>query len=111
MMEAKIGEKTYILEYTRTSLVKAEEAFNISILNTTAPATVKELITFMKALLYGGLIKNHKNIAIDKMDDVLDEFTGENGYEQEALIEGLVEMIGNVLNPLGGGRKKKLLKK
>lgn len=110
-LKATVGEKEYTLEYTRDSICKAEEAFGISMLKREEPKTVKELTDFLKALLFGALIKNHKDVTVQKMDGIYDEFTGDEGYEQEALIEGLVELLSNTLNPTGGGRKKKLLKK
>lgn len=109
-VNVQVGDKEYTLEYSRRTITKAEEAFGISMLKRTEPETVKELVEFLKALLYGALIKHHPNITVDKMDDVYEQFTGEEGYEQEALIEGLIELLSNVLNPTGGGRKKKLLK-
>lgn len=107
-IKAEIGEKTYVLEYTRDSICKAETAFGISMLKREEPKTVKELSDFLKALLYGALIVNHKEVKPEQMDKLYDEFTGDDGYEQEGLIEGLVTMLSDTLNPIGGGRKKKL---
>ena len=42
------------------------------------------------------------------MDAIYEKFVGEDGYEEDALVEGLVELLSNALNPKGGGRKKKL---
>lgn len=107
-MTVELGEKTYTLEYTRDSIVKAEEAFNMSMLKREEPKSVKELVTLLKALLYAALVKHHKDITPAQMEAVYEEFVGENGYEQEGLAEGLMTMMVEVLNPTGGGRKKKL---
>lgn len=110
-LKAVVGEKEYVLEFTRASIRKAEETFGVSMLKREEPKTVKELTDFLNALLYGALIKHHPGVKPEQIDSLYEDFTGEDGYEQEGLVEALVELLANVLNPTGGGRKKKLLKK
>lgn len=109
VLKAQIGDTEYILEYTRDSVCKAEEAFGISMIRKEEPKTFSETVKFLKALLYGALIKNHKDLKVEDMDAVYEKFIGEDGYEEEALVEGLFELLGAAINPKGGSRKKKLL--
>ena len=108
-LKAQIGDTEYTLEYTRDSVCKAEEAFGVSMLIREEPKSYGETMKFLKALLYGALIKNHKDIKVEDMGAIYDKFVGEDGYEEDALVEGLVDLLGTALNPKGGGRKKKLL--
>ena len=107
-MEVKIGDKSFVLEYTRKSICETEDAFGISMVKITEPETYGETMKLLKAFLYAGLIKNQPKIKVSDMDDIYDIFTGEDGYEQEGLLEGLMEMISETISPTGGNRKKKL---
>ena len=109
VLKAQIGDTEYTLEYTRNSVCQAEEAFGVSMLVREEMKSYSETMKFLKALLYGALIKNHKNIKVEDMDAIYEKFVGEDGYEEEALVEGLVELLSDALNPKGGGRKTKLL--
>ena len=106
-----MGEAEYTLEYTRFTICKAEEAFGISLLRREEPKSVKELTILLKSLLYGALLKHHPNTKIEQMDEIYEKFISDEGYEQEALVEGLIQLLTNVLNPTGGGRKKTLFEK
>jgi len=108
-LEAQIGDTMYTLEYTRDSVCKAEEAFGVSMISEIKPKTYSETMQFLKALLYGALIKHHKDVKVEDMGAVYEKFVSEDGYEEEALIEGLVALLGSTLNPKGGSRKKELL--
>jgi len=107
-MEVKIGEKTYKLQCTRKSICQTEEAFGISLLVREEPKTYTETMKLLKAYLYAVLIKNQPKIKVDDMDEIYDIFTGEDGFEQDALLEGLLGMIGEAISPTGGKRRKKL---
>lgn len=109
VLKAQIGETEYTLEYTRDTVCKAEEVFDMSMIRAEAPKTYTETMTFLKALLYGALIKNHKEIKVEDMGAIYEKFVSEDGYEEEALIEGLSGLLNATLNPKGGSRKKKLL--
>ena len=108
VINVQIGEKSYRLEYTRRSISKTEQEFGFSMLKRDEPKTATELIDFLKALLYGALIKHQPSITPQMMDNIYDEFISDEGFEQEGLVEGLVELMGNVLNPMGGGRRTSL---
>lgn len=109
VIKAQIGDTEYTLEYTRDSVCQAEEAFGISMIRNEEPQTYWETMRLLKALLYGALIKNHKNIQVEDMGAIYEKFVGEDGYEEEALVQALLELLKDTLNPKGGGRKKKLL--
>jgi hypothetical protein len=109
VLKAQIGDTEYTLEYTRDSVCRAEEAFGISMLIREEPKTYSETMTFLKALLYGALVKNHKDVNPKDMDAIYEKFVGDDGYDEDVLVEGLVDLLGKTLNPKGGGRKKKLL--
>ena len=109
VLQAQIGDTTYTLEYTRDSVCQAEEAFGISMIRSDAPKTYTETMNFLKAMLYGALIKNQKDVKAEDMGAVYEAFVGDDGYEEEALIEGLGELLNATLNPKTGSRKKKLL--
>lgn len=109
VLHAQIGDAKYILEYNRDSVCKAEEVFGISMIRTEAPKTYTETMTFLKAMLYGALIKNHQDIKVEDMGAIYEKFISDDGYEEEVLIEGLSELLSSTLNPKGGSRKKKLL--
>ena len=66
-LKAQIGDTEYTLEYTRDSVCKAEEAFGVSMLIREEPKSYGETMKFLKALLYGALIKNHKDIKVEDM--------------------------------------------
>jgi len=108
-MKVTIKEKDYIIEYTRGSICKAEEAFNVSMLSDEQPKNVVDLVVFLKALLFGALINNMKDLTVNKMEKVYDEFVSDDGFEQEALIEGLIKLLGEAINPTGGNRRKKFM--
>lgn len=109
-MVVKIKDKEYTIKYTRETIVKAEKAYNISLLRMEANST-EEIIKFIEALLYGALILNHPEITVNNMGNILDDFLGKDGFEMEGLTNDLVKLIGDVLNPTGGGRRKSLLEK
>ena len=101
------SEKEYIFEYTRDSICKAEETFGISLQKVTSELdNYTELNTFLKVLAYAGLIKHQPELTRLTVGDVYEELTGDGGYEEEAFVEGLAGMLGDALNPKGGGRKK-----
>lgn len=106
----KIGEKEYTLEFTRRGVEDAERVFNTSLARVEAE-TVADSFNVLKTLLYAGLVKNHPTLTKDDMEDVLDEFIGEEGFEMEGLSQDLIKFLEAVLNPKGGGRRKSLLKK
>lgn len=108
-MEVKINEKTYIIEYTRDSICKSESAFGLSMLQLKDPESMTDTMALLKTLLYGALIKNQPKIKPEDMGDIYDEFVSEDGFEQEALIVGLVDMIKKTISPTGGKRRKKLM--
>lgn len=110
-LNVKVGaegsEKEYIFEYTRDSICKAEKLFGVSLLKVTGDfENLSSLSNFLHCIVYAGLIKNHPKLTKTNIDTVYDELVGENGYEEESLITGLSEMLGDALNPKGGGRKK-----
>ncbi len=107
-MEVKIGEKNYILECNRSAIVKTEEAFGISMLVKDEPKTYGETMKLLQAYLYACLIKNQPKLKVSDMDEVYDIFTGEDGFEQEGLLEGLLQLIAEAISPTGGKRRKKL---
>jgi len=109
VLKAQIGDTEYTLEYTRDAVCKAEEVFGISMLLKEEPKTYAETYKYLKALLYGALIKNHKDIKVEDMGAIYEKFVGDDGYGEDDLANGLVELLGNTLNPKSGGRKKKLL--
>jgi len=106
-MEVTINGKTYVLKYTRSSICKAEEDFGISMIKREEPKTFSDTMLILKSLLYGALCESNKGIKPSDMNKIYDEFVGEDGFEQEALIEGLTEMLGKAINPTGGKRRKK----
>lgn len=107
-MEKKleVRDKTYVFEYTRASICKAEEAFGVSFLKAGDWKTFEELNRFTEALMYAGLLKNHKDIKMENMSEIQELLTGEDGYDADSLMEGLVKMLGDAINPTGGSRKK-----
>lgn len=107
-MEIKIGEKEFVLEYTRRSICQAEEAFGISLIKNKEPETYTETMKLLEAYLYAGLIKKQPKLKVGDMDNIYDLFTGEDGYEQEGLLEGLMSMMSDAISPTGGKRRKKL---
>ncbi len=106
-MEVTINDKTYVLKYTRSSICKAEEDFGISMINREEPKTFSETMVVLKSLLYGALCESNKGVKVSDMDKIYDEFVGEDGFEQNALIEGLTAMLTEAINPTGGKRRKK----
>lgn len=107
-MKVTINDKMYELKYTRRSICQAEDAFGISMINREEPKTFKDTMIILKAMLYGALCTSIKNLKAEDMDDLYDIFTGEGGFEQEGLVEGLQQMMVEAINPTGGKRQKKL---
>ena len=101
----EVGEKSYVIEFTRSSICKAEEVFATTLVKPNAD-TFGGLNLFELALLYAGLVTNSKDLKKDKVQGILGLLTGEDGYEEETLIEGLSEMLGEAISPKGGSRKK-----
>jgi len=101
-----VGDKTYVFEYTRQGIRKAEEAFGVSFLKAGQWETFTELNRFSEALMYAGLLKHHKDIKVEKMEEIHEILTGDDGYDEESLLEGLTQMLGEAINPTGGSRKK-----
>lgn len=102
----EVGDKTYVFEYTRASICKAEEVFGVSFLNVGEWKTFDELNRFTEALVYAGLLKHNKDLKKEKMSEIYEILTGDDGYDAESLLEGLVQMLGEAINPTGGSRKK-----
>jgi hypothetical protein len=101
-----VGDKTYVFEYTRASICKAEEVFGVSFLKVGEWKTFEELNRFTEALMYAGLLKHNKDLKVEKMGEIHEILTGEDGYDEESLLEGLTQMLGDAINPTGGSRKK-----
>ena len=102
----EVGDKTYVFEYTRASIRKAEEAFGVSFLKVGEWKTFDELNKFTEALLFAGLLKHNKDLKTEKIGEIHEVLTGEDGYDEESLLEGLTKMLGDAINPTGGSRKK-----
>lgn len=108
-MEVKIGEKSFVLNYTRRSICKTEEAFGISLIKPKEPETYTETMQLLEAYLYAGLINKQPKLKVSDMDNVYDLFVSDEGFEQEGLLEGLMQMISETISPTGGKRRKKLM--
>lgn len=110
-VEITIGEKTYILQYTRRGMIKAEEMFGVSFMKMEDMKNFAEFDKISKALLYSALYHNHPTLKEGDMEGILDEFIGENGFEAEALYNDLSSMMEQAINPTGGGRRTTLFPK
>ena len=101
------GDKTRMFVYTLVRVSeKPEEAFGVSFLKAGQWETFTELNRFSEALIYAGLLKHHKDIKVEKMEEIHEILTGDDGYDEESLLEGLTQMLGEAINPTGGSRKK-----
>ena len=102
----EVGDKTYVFEYNRAGIRKAEEVFGVSFLKVGDWKNFDELNRFTEALMYAGLLKHNKDLKAEKMGEIHEVLTGEDGYDEESLLEGLTQMLGEAINPTGGSRKK-----
>jgi hypothetical protein len=66
----EVGDKTYVFEYTRASICKAEEVFGVSFLKAGEWETFEELNRFTEALMYAGLLKHNKDLKAEKMSEI-----------------------------------------
>jgi uncharacterized protein YdhG (YjbR/CyaY superfamily) len=109
-IQVEIGEKRYVLEFTRGSICKAEEAFGVSMMKTVEFNDFGEFNRFVNALLYGALTTHQPDIAATPIAmETFHEQLNEAGYDESDVIESLVKLLGDTINPTTGGQKKTLL--
>lgn len=107
---AEIGEKKYVFEFTRRSICKAEEAFGVSMMKMGDFSNYAQFNKFVNALLYGALVIHQPEIQAteEAMEDIHNALI-EAGYDETNLVESLVELLTDAINPMTGDQKKTLL--
>jgi len=101
------SEKEYIMEFTRENVCKAETTYDMSLLQVPKQfETLSKLDNFLHCITYAGLLKNQPKITKDDVTSIYNELVGEDGYDEQTLVEGIVALLESTLNPKSGGRKK-----
>ncbi len=110
VLHAEVGENKYVFEFTRSSICEAEATFGVSMMKMGDFATYGEFNTFVNALLYAGLKPNQPDVVGDSatMEKIHSDLA-EAGYDETQIIESLVKLLGDAINPTTGGRKKTFL--